>query len=349
MKLFTHTASARKTRSLALKDALIADLRKKLKDARMSTMPTAGLKLQKLKITHSRMKSYNQKKRASVACEKTSDRPTVPLIEDKKLKTMISEKDDVIRTLQNEKLLEDVVNEFKTRNSVVETKKDGKTYSVATRMKVFDALVNQVPTENIPKLMDKFAKRSGEKLTDVPNRSTVGQMARELGVIVDLQSSEIAIKTKDLTLGFDATTQEGVHVNSVHFTTKNDTNVIAIDQLLGGTTDDYHQHVSGSVDHLASVYSDFHEEEYEHCRSTLIKNISNTMTDRVAVNHCTIQKLEETWGKSLNELNCHLHPLDTVASSCRSALELLETVKGQLFGKDCLAGNLVNYRSTVLQ
>lgn len=229
------------------------------------------------------------------------------------------------------------MNEFKTRKSVVETKKDGKTYSVETRMKVFDALVSQVLTENIPKLMDKFAKRSGEKLTDVPIRATVEQMARELGVIADLQSSEIAIKTKDITVGFDATTQEGVHVNSIHFTTKTDSNVIAIDQL----PDDYHQHVSGSVDHLASVYSDFHEEEYEHCRTTLIKNISNTMTDRVAVNHCTIQKLEETWGKSLNELNCHLHPLDTIASSCRSALKSLETGKGQLFGKNCLAGNLV--------
>lgn len=149
------------------------------------------------------------------------------------------------------------MNEFKTRKSVVETKKDGKTYSVETRMKVFDALVNQVPTENIPKLMDKFAKRSGEKLTDVPIRATVKQMARELGVIADLQSSEIAIKTKDITVGFDATTQEGVHVNSIHFTTKTDSNVIAIDQLPGGTTDDYHHHVSGSVDHLASVYSDF--------------------------------------------------------------------------------------------
>ena len=335
----------RKTRSLALKDVIISDLRKKLKDAKVmkvtTAMPTTGLKLQKLKVTHDRMKRYNKKKR--VACQKISGSvSTVPLIEHQKLETLIGEKDNEIRTLQNEKLeLEDEVNEMKMRKSIVETKKDGKTYSVRTRMKVFDALVNQVPTENIPMVMEKFAKRSGETLANVPNRSTVEQMARELGVIADLQSSEIAMKTKDLTLGFDATTQEGVHVNSIHLTTKTDANVIAIDQLPGGTTDDYHQHVSGSVDHLASVYSDFHEEEYEHCRSSIINHISNTMTDRVAVNHCTIQKLEETWSKSLNELNCHLHPLDTIASACRSALKSLETGKGQLFGKDCFAGNLV--------
>ena len=46
-------------------------------------------------------------------------------------------------------------------------------------------------------------------------------------------------------------------------------------------------------------------------------------------------------GKSLNELNCHLHPLNTIISSCPSSLKNLETVKGQLFGKDCLAGNIV--------
>lgn len=64
------------------------------------------------------------------------------------------------------------------------------------------------------------------------------------------------------------------------------------------------------------------------------------MTDRFAVNHSTIQK-SETWGKSLNELNCNLHPLDTIASSCRSALKSLEIQKGQLYGKDCIVGNIV--------
>ena len=47
------------------------------------------------------------------------------------------------------------------------------------------------------------------------------------------------------------------------------------------------------------------------------------------------------WGKHLNELNCHLHPLDTIATSCRSALKSLEEKKGQLYGKDCIAGNIV--------
>ena len=59
------------------------------------------------------------------------------------------------------------------------------------------------------------------------------------------------------------------------------------------------------------------------------------------VNHAAIRKVNENWGKTLNELNCHLHPLDTIASSCRSTLKVLETCKGHLFGKDCFAGNIV--------
>ena len=50
----------------------------------------------------------------------------------------------------------------------------------------------------------------------------------------------------DLTLGFDATTQEGVHINSVHITSKDGCNVIATDQLAGGTAEDYARHIDDS-------------------------------------------------------------------------------------------------------
>ena len=76
-------------------------------------------------------------------------------------------------------------------------------------------------------------------------------MARELGVISSVQSVELAINTEGLTLGFDATTQEGVHINSIHFTTVDKTLVVAIDQLAGGTAEDYAEHICDAVDELA--------------------------------------------------------------------------------------------------
>ncbi|KAK2151296.1 hypothetical protein LSH36_368g05018 [Paralvinella palmiformis] len=143
----------------------------------------------------------------------------------------------------------------------------------------------------------------------------------------------------DLTLVFDATTQEGVHINSVYITSKYGYNVIAVDQLAGGTAEDYMHHIGDSVKRLAEVYSSFYMNlDYEACRRCMI---ANTMTYRAAVNHATIVRVCEIWGKTLNELNCHLHPLDTIASAARSALKELQSGKGKLFGRDCIAGNIV--------
>ncbi len=61
----------------------------------------------------------------------------------------------------------------------------------------------------------------------------------------------------------------------------------------------------------------------------------------MAANHAAVRIINDYWGKSLNELNCHLHPLDSVSSCCRSALKKEEGTQGALFGKDCIAGNIV--------
>ena len=59
------------------------------------------------------------------------------------------------------------------------------------------------------------------------------------------------------------------------------------------------------------------------------------------LNQATIRKVNETWDKSLNQLNCHLHPLDTIASTCRSTMKSLETSQGEVYGNDCVIANIV--------
>ena len=152
-------------------------------------------------------------------------------------------------------------------------------------------------------------------------------MAHELGSISDLQAGEMAMTLNNITLGFDATTQDGVHVNCIHLTSREKCIVIALDHLPRGTAHDYESH----------IYScDFLE-----CRDSIINNIKNTMSDRAPVNHSTIQKVCETWGKNLNKINCNLHPLETIATSCRSVLKSSEKESSSLFGCDCMAGNIV--------
>lgn len=143
----------RKTKTIEIKTQIIHDLQRKLKEV---TTSQDEEKVKRLKRTHKRLKKLNKVKCASVAGA------SVSLEKYNQLKRNLDEKDNVIITLENEKLeIEDIVSELKKKNPVVETKKDGKTYSVDTRMKVFDFLVNQVLTENIPKLMAKTSERSG--------------------------------------------------------------------------------------------------------------------------------------------------------------------------------------------
>ncbi|XP_065654429.1 uncharacterized protein LOC136081029 [Hydra vulgaris] len=182
-------------------------------------------------------------------------------------------------------------------------------------------LVCQVPTHSVPTLLSKLGERTGYRFSHIRHRTTVEQIMHELGVISDLLTAEIAFSTKNLTLGFDTTTQEGVHVNVVHLTTESVCMVVAIDQLPGGTAYDYQSHITKSVDNLAKLYSGFYQLQFTDVRSTIIGNITNKMSDRVATNHATVTKLNHFWQKSLKELKCNLHSLDTMTSSCKSLLK----------------------------
>ena len=89
-----------------------------------------------------------------------------------------------------------------------------------------------------------------------PSRNTVELIARQLGVISDLQMVEAILHNKDRTIGFDATTQEGCHINSVYVTTMSSCYVIAVDELTGGTAADYTlaQHIRPSDKRPFSIH-----------------------------------------------------------------------------------------------
>ena len=191
-------------------------------------------------------------------------------------------------------------------------------------------------------LLESFATRLGLSFTDVPHRSTVEIMAQKLGVVAELQTAEVILVNNNCTLGFDATTQEGVHLNSIHVTTKSNCYAVAVDELAGGTADDYYQNIVQSIDNLAKVYCHFNEgTEFPVVSQDLIEKIDNSLTDRCAANHATIQLLNQTWDKTLRELNCHLYPLNSLSTKARSALKKvkgrlkLQVPEKKLFGSDC--------------
>lgn len=86
-----------------------------------------------------------------------------------------------------------------------------------------------MPIANIHNLIKNVGLRFTIILSDVPKRATLEAMTRELGAISDLQTAEALLANTHSSLGFDATTQEGIHLNSIHFTTKENCYVIAVD------------------------------------------------------------------------------------------------------------------------
>ena len=140
------------------------------------------------------------------------------------------------------------------RDTTISAHSGRKQYNINTRMMVYDAITNQVPTMNIPVLMHSYNKRLGTTLDYVPHRTTVEQMAKEVGVISHLQCAEALLANSNATLAFDATTQEGVHIYAIVITTETQTLACAIDELPGGCAKDYANHIIESLDNLAKLY-----------------------------------------------------------------------------------------------
>ena len=202
-----------------------SEVRRKPRQLNQSQSQLDEENVKKLKRNHQRIKKSNKSKRKKV----TTTYVSYMKVHEQymKVKKELETKDKLNKQDENQilELQERIAELEKERNTnEKETKADGKMYSSETRMGVFDHIINQVPTQNVPTLIESAAKRRGETLTSVPHRTTVEQMARELSCIADLRSAELLMKTENLTIGFDATTQEGVHINSVHVTTKDSCN-----------------------------------------------------------------------------------------------------------------------------
>ena len=95
-----------------------------------------------------------------------------------------------------------------------------KRYFSTVRLLVYDALMNQVPTVNVPTVLERFCMRLGYPINESSHRSTVEQMAREMGIIAQLQTAEEIMNNRNVTLAFDATTQGGIHINAALVTTE---------------------------------------------------------------------------------------------------------------------------------
>lgn len=172
-------------------------------------------------------------------------------------------------------------------------------------------------------------------------------MAREMGILADVQSAEILYRHENCTIAWDATELSGAHVNEVHIAASADEGgrqylTLGVAELPGGTTSDYSSHIVQCMSDLSETYAEFTESSAPVVLQKMQQNITSSMSDRVAVNHCVAEQLKNLLAVNQNflEVNCNIHPLDSLSSSARTVLK--ETgIKSSTWGRDCAAANLL--------
>ncbi|GFR59865.1 DNA-(apurinic or apyrimidinic site) lyase [Elysia marginata] len=225
----------------------------------------------------------------------------------------------------------------------------GKMYSSLVRQCIYQQLLCDVPITNCGTLLKNFVAMLLEQNVErVPCAATCSQMAYELGVLSTLQLTEFMLSQKDLCLSWDATSLdlEGEHVNEIHVTAnKVECLILDIKHLPGGKSSDYASHIMSALTEAASSYANYKGCRQEEVFHKIRTSISATLTDRAVVNACVTRQLRDELESELIQLNCNVHPLDSVAREVRKMLCQLDRqhdITGHCYGSDGTAANLIN-------
>ena len=152
---------------------------------------------------------------------------------------------------------------------------------------------------------------------------------------------------KDIALSWDSTTIKGEHINEIHIsvsTVPPKSYVLSLRSIAGGTTKDFVFHICDSINSIITTYATYNRVDYLLAKSSIIKHLKNTLSDRVAVNHCLVQQLKTAFEIELLELKCNIHPLDGIAKKCTNILKECDNhnnITSDTFGRDCCAVNFL--------
>ena len=243
-------------------------------------------------------------------------------------------------------ILENKIEVLKENKGEIIDTKENQTYNATVRKCIYYALQHQCPVEHASNVVRYVVESfTDQKLEVMPSQTSVARMAREMSVLGDLQAGAMLTETQNCTLAWDATDIGGSHLNEVHISAssasgKKDYMTLGVTELAGGKTQDYANHITETIGDVATTFSGFTGSDRSHVLDTISEKISSTMSDRVAVNHCVNKELRESFGHTLTEFNCNIHPLDSMDKAAKTALKATE-VKGTLWGKDCAAVNLI--------
>ena len=121
--------------------------------------------------------------------------------------------------------------------------------------------------------------------------------------------------------------------------------------IVPSLTDDYSSHIQQAINDVCQTYSLYHHLQTitvptsskpsmmyvrrTHCTITslyhhlpeaavvsqVVNHLTCTMSDRVAVNHCVVEKLQSDLDIQLLELKCNVYPLEGISKKCWDVLK----------------------------
>ena len=250
-----------------------------------------------------------------------------------KLKTQVATYDATICEFKDE------IDELKKPKpqQKIYTKRGGK-YVEEIRQVVYRCARRQVPIHSISTVIGEIAQTVFcQQLDPLPSPSTIGNMIHEMGILSTTQAVEAMLNSQYVNLSWDATSIDSSHINEIHVNTDSGSYALCIQELPGGTTEDYVQHITSTLEQAAEVYAKMKSLNKQSVLDDIKKRITSTTSDRAAVNHCVSREVGKYVGHDVLELNCNIHPLDSLSIAFRKLCKEFEGEQGavsSLFGAE---------------
>ena len=135
-------------------------------------------------------------------------------------------------------------------------------YETDVRLCVYNLIKEQVPITHITAEISAVLKNLVHvDVGTLPSQGTISNTSLELGVICDVHSCQRLLASDFPTLGWDATSLDGHHVNTIHFQEGPKSSVLSITTLAGGTAVDYVDHITTMLTDITSVHGQFTGED----------------------------------------------------------------------------------------
>jgi len=276
---------------------------------------TAAANLQTLRSVHAEEISELRKKNSQIQHELGECQLMVDELQKKLMKVELSAKPASIST------------------------KDGRMYNGKIRKAVYNCARMQVPRNNISAVLQMTMRLlCGVELSPLPSQFCISSMISEMRTLALAQAVEAILQSDFVNIAWDATTIKVKHLNEVHVNTDSGHFTLDIATLPGGKATDYARHITDVILKAVECYCALHSNnDIVGILEKVKEKITSTMSDRAAVNRCVSQELKKFLGHDVLELNCNIHPLDSLAIEFRKVIKVVEDECGvcsELYGKD---------------